>query len=606
MYLDSEGVKARNVLGYKIVMLQIGNGLENWAIDTTCIDISTIIKYLESKRLRKVGHNIKFDYQILKVTHNIQMENIYDTMVAEYVLYTGIKQPKGFYSLEKTLLRYYDGVNPYGDQLNLFRPWTPKSTRTEMSPGQFSAAQLWYGIADIESLAIIYKRQIENLRKHKLLKTALFEMKFTLVIGDMELNGMPINTDRWLELDEWVQAEEAKALEVLNTAYPEVLNWNSHKQVGKLFKSLGIEIEIRDKKKSEETGEEIYKDSIQELIIKDQVTKFPIIGDYLRYKGLNKLRTTYGASFLKQINSVTGRIHSSFMQILVTGRTSSSKPNMQNIVSAKEDFPEGLWWRLAFQAPEDKTFIIADYTSQEMHVLADQAQDKNMLTALRNKDDLHSLTASKMYKVEVSKKVNAHLRPNGKKLNFTIPYGGGVTKIAHEFKMPVKQAQQLLDNYYAGYPSLKPHFDRVFAASMKNGYILVDRLGRKSYIGAYEEVKNLMKLAQLGAISKKQSKLLKSLTEQIRRDSQNYCIQGTSASIAKLAGIYMRQEFQRLSIDAKILLLIHDEWVVECYIQDSLRVKEVVEDCAKRAAAFFCRSIQIPAEGLITNKWNKD
>lgn len=141
---------------------------------------------------------------------------------------------------------------------------------------------------------------------------------------------MPINIDRWIELDEWAGEQLETSLLVLRELHPEVENWNSSKQVIKLFKSLGINTTTKDN-----------KDSVRELVIKDQ--DHPLIKLYLKYKQLAKLKSTYGINFLKYVSDITNRVHSNFHQILNTGRTSSTSPNLQNIITSSDDFKEGIW-----------------------------------------------------------------------------------------------------------------------------------------------------------------------------------------------------------------------------------------------------------------------
>lgn len=309
-------------------MLQIGDEHTQWIIDVRTVDIIPLKPFLESRKLLKVGHNIKYDYQVLK-NIGITIENVYDTMLGEQVRYTGLKQAKGFYTLEETLERYTNRT-PYNDQLSLFAPWIPKSRRSLVgSMEQFDYAAVYYGATDVESTSLVYSLQKQYLIESDLHRVHRLENKFCLVVGDMELNGIHLDVDRWLELEEWAIEKRDNILEELHSEYPEVENWNSHIQVKKLFKSLGISVVSKD-----------GKESIQELVIKDQ--EHPIIDKYLSYKGFSKLVSTYGVKFLKHL-SPDDRIRSNFMQILVTGRTSSTSPNMQNIVSEKSDFPEGKW-----------------------------------------------------------------------------------------------------------------------------------------------------------------------------------------------------------------------------------------------------------------------
>ena len=236
-------------------------------------------------------------------------------MVAEYVLNTGRTTAKGFYSLEKTHIRYF-GTNPYGDQLSFFDPYIPKSTRSKFGSTSFSEAEIFYGATDIITTHKVYEKQLQALADNDLLRVAKLENKFTLCLGDMELEGMPLDVDRWLELDEWSATKRDEALSKLTTEFTEVKNWNSAQQVTKLFKSLGIHTTVKDIPKSEKLGEDVLKDSVQELVISEQAVDYPVITDYLKYKGLAKLNSTYGVKFLKHVSPITNRIHTSFIQVL--------------------------------------------------------------------------------------------------------------------------------------------------------------------------------------------------------------------------------------------------------------------------------------------------
>lgn len=181
------------------------------------------------------------------------------------------------------------------------------------------------------------------------------ENEFVLVLGDCELNGIPINKQKWCDLAIWSSNKADEELANLRTLYPDITNWNSSVQVKKLFKSIGIPISKSVK------GE--TKDTVASTAIIRYKDQFDIITPYLRYKGFAKLSSTYGVKFLQHVNTHTNRIHSSFIQNVNTGRTASSAPNLQNIKAAKPDFPEGVWWREAFECDEGNVFIISDYSS---------------------------------------------------------------------------------------------------------------------------------------------------------------------------------------------------------------------------------------------------
>lgn len=587
----------------KVLMFQIGDERDQWIIDCRDYGIGTLKSFLEGNKVMKIGHNIKYDYEVIKSYFNIELNNVWDTMLGEYLL-PNTDNSKGYYSLENAHLRYFN-TNPYGNQLSLFDPYIPKQRRNEISKKtheEFSIGEIFYGATDIITTSKVYARQYQRLLEEELLETMNLEREFVLVLGDMELAGMPIDIPRWLELAQWSRNKLEETESSLRSSYPEIENWNSSKQVGTLFKEIGVPISIIDKEKSKD--EIVYKDSVQEIVIKEHSDKFPIVKDYLTYKRFQKLSSTYGEKFLQYVSPSTGRIHSSFHQILNTGRTSSTSPNLQNVVSEKVDFPEGKWWREAFKAEKGNTFIICDYSSQELHIVADKAQDKEMLRILGEKGDLHKAAAAALYDKK-EEDVTPAERKQGKITNFAIVYGGGDDKIAEFFKIPKSKAKIMRLNYFKRFPHLLEFQNKSYAYALQNGHILIDQLGRKFYIKEHAELLELKKMSEDPNCHPAIRKRYLKLSGKIFRDSANYPIQGTAASMSKFAGVLMRKEMQKEPDLFKILLLIHDEWVVECEAVNAERVKTIVESCMLKAAKAFCKSVQVPADAIISPKWLK-
>lgn len=479
-----------DILDHEIVMLQISTLHNQWVLDVRNKELLDYIKpFLQSNKLLKVGHNIKFDYIVLR-NENIILENIYDTMIIEQVLNTGYSKPVGFYSLEQTFERY-EGYSPYSNQLDLFKPIISKSIRSKIGEKEiFELPDILYGAEDAKSVLNIYLKQAPIIEQNKMRKLMLLENEFVLVLGDMEYNGMPINIDKWIDLNEWAKVEISKVLEKLQAEVPEVENWNSAKQVTKAFKILGINTKTRDKK----TG--LLKDSVNETVIKEQAINFPIIDIYLKYKGLQKIESSYGVKFLKNVSPITGRIHTSFIQILSTGRTASTSPNMQNIITGSKEFPEGIWWREAFQPKKGNKFVIADFNSQEVRVCADKSKDAVMLDALRHGKDLHKLSAAALYNKPVEEITDTE-RKNGKIARFAIMYGAGGSNLAKTFGVPRKLGETMINGFYKMHPAIKKMQDNSFKFALKNGYISIDSFGRRSYVETHPRIKILERVKHL-------------------------------------------------------------------------------------------------------------
>mgnify|MGYP001560667369 FL=1 len=399
---------------------------------------------------------------------------------------------------------------------------------------------------------LIRKRQRKLLTKDSLHTCVELENMYLPVLAFIELGGIGFNEEKWVD--------NTEKYEVLHMEYEAKLkaihdiNWNSNKQTGQVLKDMGVPTAIIDKAKSAD-GVKVFKETVGALHIKKFENKWPIIKDYLEYKQLKKLGTSYGLKFLKHIHPVTGRIHSDYYQILNTGRISSNNPNMQNIPN--EEKREG--FRKCFIPSKKKTFVIADYSSQEKRVLALFANEQVMIDFFLNGDgDMHSLTARRMYNVPVrpitkdkngiilDKGENPHLRQIGKITGFTMDYGGGPNKIADTFQIPLKEAENIDRMYKAAYPGLPPYFAKLHNFVRKNGYVLHDSYtNRRTYIYEFEEfIKlenfiNKFKAAGWSSfIPKKVWSRYFILKGMMERDSQNYPIQGSSASMTKLAAVY--------------------------------------------------------------------
>lgn len=588
---EASGNFNHGVFGMNMIMLQIGNEHTQFVIDTRYYDISFINKVLESNAYLKIGHNIKFDTNLLRNSIGAVMNNVFDTMVSERVLTLGSSES---YSLSAVVMKRL-GINIDSNQLNLFLPYVSKKIRNTFSSTEdFTAAQIIYGALDVEMTHRLYKEQIMQLKLQGLSKFAKVQNDFVLVVAEMEYNGIPINTTKWMNL--YNKNKEALSVIEAKLAEYESINWNSSKQVIKVFKKHNIPTNIIDKKKSKDTT--IYKDSVQALHIKKYSDEYPLVKLYLEYKELIKSTTSYGVKFLDNINPFTNRIHTNIIQLLNTSRTASTSPNMQQIPRS-EDF------RSCIES-KDGVFIIADYSSQEIHITADKTKDPLMLDILRNGGDMHKAAGAALYNISESEVTKAQ-RQNGKTTNFLIIYGGGASKLAESFGVQLKKAKEMLASYHERFCKIEPFQNAVFNHAIKHGYIPIDRFGAKYYIQEYPKLLSLKsKVNRLGDnCPLKIVNAYNTLISEIKRKCGNYPIQGEAATMAKLAGIYLLQYLRKNPNKFKILLLIHDEWLIETTKENSEEVKRIVEQSMILASKQLCKLLEIKAEAVIAKSWIK-
>ena len=353
----------------KVVMLQLGTTDFQVIIDTREVDPTPLLKSLMSKTL--IGHNVKYDWEVIYLNYGLKMEKVYDTMLACQIKENGVPIKRGWFTLEGCAKRYIDPW-AYSTQTYIGEPFVTKKVRDgfHKHQGDFSNEQILYGAKDVYYAYALYKKLGTN-------KVTDLENSFLIACAEMELCGMPIDPLEWEEIylknKELEQAHLARLKEIHN------INWNSPTQIKPIFKALGFDLSSVDK----ETGE--LKDTIGAKVI-EKYRSNELINTYLEWKRLAKMCSTYGLTFLKHVSPVTQRIHTSIHQLKDTGRTSSTDPNLQNI---KRDGP----FRAAFKCPEGYVFVGADYSSQEVRVLAELSNDEKMIGALNSGGDFHLQTA---------------------------------------------------------------------------------------------------------------------------------------------------------------------------------------------------------------------
>ena len=406
----------------KMFMLQLGDEKDQYIIDCSTVDVIPLKEVLETKRI--IGQNLKFDLKFL-FKQGIYPRKIWDTFVIEKVLYCGIPTIKA--SLSALCARYL------GYELD-------KSARATITNAQLTTKSITYGAKDIICLPGIKAAQILALSKKDLHGAANLENRFTPCLAYIEFCGFKLDEAKWKVkmaqdliqltqtenvLNNWVmQKGMHKYIQQQLDMFQPVdcsLNWASSKQVISIFEDLGINCTI------EEKG--IFKKSVEANVISKQGVNFDIIPLYLAYKKADKVVSTYGLSFLNQINYVTGRIHTSFKQVLDTGRISSGgkdKATGENYVNF-QNIPADPNTRSCFVAEPGNTLIISDYAGQEQIVLANKSLDTNILKFYdEGLGDMHAFVASKMYPeldgltLEVIKSKHKDKRQNAKAAGFAI------------------------------------------------------------------------------------------------------------------------------------------------------------------------------------------
>jgi len=622
----------------KVVMLQIGDYENQFVIDTRNQDVVIIKDLFENDRIIKIGHNIKFDYKMMRSNFGIILNRLYDTMIAEIVLDCGHKYTKkntnkdnkdlNFINLFLTEDADIEKIYKikYGLK-NLVLKYSNitlnKNIRNQFlyHNQPFTKQQIEYGANDIKYLFPIRKQQLLRALELKLSSCINLENKFISVLADMEYEGILLDIEKWKNftkinkldlitkkkvLDDYVTNNPkllkcgAPQLNLFDDTKQYFINWGSSKQVIKVLKMLGVDTTIKERK----TGK--IKDTCEEKHIKKYAKKYDFIPIYLDYKEKEKLVNTYGDNILKLVNPKTGRLHSDFFQILITGRCASNRPNLQNI-------PKNTETRRNFVAKKGYKLIIADYSAQEPKITADKCQDPALIDFFKKGDgDIHSFVASKMFSIIHDKEVvvtkvndNKNLRPKGKTMGLGMDYGRSAYTIKDELGVPQEEAQKFIDAYWASFPTKRAYFDKTIAAAIDRGYIIADDVvKRRIALPKYDRFIELAGRSLYNLSAQERSEYFH-LKGNIERDIQNYPSQSTAASMTKYAAILIRNKIiaEGFFDDMWLVNLIHDEAVLEC--EESLVEfgKEILETSMITAGKLFCKSIPMVVNPIVADYW---
>ncbi len=385
-----------------IVMFQIGTIDRQYIIDHRYYQIGKLKELLTDKSIQKVGHNLKFEYKHILHNYNIRINNIYDTQIVEQILYCGLEDVD--FGLKDLIERY----------LNLKIDKETRLQFLKIKDKPFTKEQMFYGAKDILYPLQIKELQEKEIEIKELKNTVNLEMEFISVLGDVEYKGMYFDKNAWLDIYNkkvpLLKAQQRKLNSFVEDKYfntkfvsnqldlfsPRGCNieWSSSKQTVEFFRYLEAcpQEFSKQTKKLEYTVNATLLLSSLNTINKDKPDFIKdFIKDYILYKELEQATTTFGEKFFKYINPITKRIHSDYWQILATGRISSKNPNLQNIPSEVE-------YRKCFTCPINSKIVNADYSGQEQIVLANKANEPNLIEFYNSgQDDMHSYIASKIW-----------------------------------------------------------------------------------------------------------------------------------------------------------------------------------------------------------------
>ena len=481
--------------------------------------------FFENKSISKISNDLKNDIKILCKKNIKILGNIFDIKLAHYLINPDIS---------------HDLISISNNYLNI-------SVRKKLK-------ELFnYEISTLAfRLKPLLKKDLETYKQLKLYNE--IEIPLLKTLAEMEIEGINLDVKFLKQLSRKTAGELEKITKKIFELSGEEFNISSPKQLGEI---LFDKMKISSKPKKTKTGQ--Y--STSEEVLTELATKNEVVKLVLDFRSISKLLNTYIDSLPKQLHKTTNRIHTEYVQTVAsTGRLSSINPNLQNIPIRT---PRGKEIRKAFIAKNKDYFLMAaDYSQIELRIIASLSDEQNMITAFKNKEDIHSSTAAAVFNVPISK-VTKEQRSNAKVVNFGIIYGVSAFGLSNQTELNRKESKELIDRYFEKYPMLKKYMNDQISFARSNGFVETI-LGRRRYL------KNI----------NSQNSVVRSAAE---RNAINAPIQGSAADIIKIAMINIQKELSSKNLKSKMLLQVHDELVFDVFKPELNEIIELTKNQMEQA-----------------------
>ncbi|MES2673242.1 MAG: DNA polymerase I [Pseudomonadota bacterium] len=518
---------------------------------------------LEDQNRRKIGQNLKYDRSVL-LNHGIHLKGIaFDTMLESYVLNSIASR----HNMDALALKYLDYTTVSFEDL------AGKGAK-QLSFNQLEIATAGhYAAEDADITLRLHQYFWPQLQQLAGLKSVFEELEIPLVsvLSNIERNGALVDAkllgQHSVELGERLIQIERSAYELAGQEF----NLSSPKQLGAiLFDQQKLPVIKKTPTGAPSTAEDV----LQELAL-----DYPLPKILMEYRGLAKLKSTYTDKLPQMINPRTGRIHTSYHQaVAATGRLSSQDPNLQNIPIKTA---EGRRIRQAFIAPNGYKLVAADYSQIELRIMAHLSEDEGLLSAFAKGLDVHRATAAEVFGVELTAVTN-EMRRSAKAINFGLIYGMSAFGLAKQLHIGRNDAQQYIDRYFERYPGVQRYMNEIRSRAHEQGYVET-LFGRRLYL---PDINAKNKNLQMGA----------------ERTAINAPMQGSAADIIKKAMIIADEWLSSSGLDAKIIMQVHDELVLEVA---EAHVEEVCGGLIARMAAAASLKVPLLVEFGVGNNWDE-
>tara|TARA_B100000795_G_C22804453_1_gene443931 strand:+ start:1977 stop:4820 length:2844 start_codon:yes stop_codon:yes gene_type:complete len=514
-----------------------------------------------NEKTEKIAQNLKYDINILK-RYGVEVKgNLFDTMLAHYLLEPDMKHGMDF--LAETYLNY--------------RPISIEALIGKKGKNQLNMRDVDlktvtdYATEDADitwQLKALFSSRLETKKVKDLFYN--IEMPLVSVLSNMECSGITLNSETLNEFSKELEVDiEALEKSVLDQAGKE-FNVGSPKQLGEV---LFDELKIDEKAKKTKSGQ--Y--STSEETLQKLAGKHPIIDDILTFRQLKKLKSTYVDALPLLVNERTGKIHTTYSQaVAATGRLSSVNPNLQNIPIKTE---KGREVRKAFIPSEGNELYAADYSQVELRLMAEMSKDENMVAAFQANHDIHSATAARVFGVKMDE-VTREMRGKAKMVNFGIIYGISAFGLSQRLNIKRKEAKALIDEYFKNYPGVKRFMEDSVDNAKEVGY-----------------VQTIMKRKRFLKDINSSNAIVRGYAE---RNAINAPIQGSAADVIKIAMINIDRAMKEQNLKSKMILQVHDELVFDVVPEEKAIIPALVKDKMENAVQTV---VPLTIEGAFGKTW---
>ena len=568
--VDTEGTSLSPFDG-KITLFQIGLPNKAYVFDNRSdteysdFNIELFKPILEDKSKLKILQNAVYDMKMIKWNHGFYIENIYDTMLVEQLLTLGL-YPIGLmfkYSSLKSILKRRLSLDMEKEPRNSFSEYNQK----------FKPFQLEYAAKDVTVLRLIRDLQLEEIKQHCFEDVCRLEFEFTKPMCEMELNGIIFDVDRQRDILEDVKKDAV----IYGKEVVKYLNETVAQKTLFGVSLINIDSNIQLKKALNKYGLAVPDTQFGTL---EKYKGVPVIDALLDYRKAQKFLSTYGESLIAKINPLTGRLHTAFTQMVRTGRMSSSNPNLQNI-------PKKQKYRTCFITKFGYTLITSDMSGAELRILGNLSKDKIFIECYANGIDLHTRTAAEVNDIPLEQ-VRKDARSAAKAINFGLCYGLSKFGLSKRLNISEKEADEMITKYFTRYSGVKKYLD----AAAKNAV-------RNRFSSTISGRKRFYKMPDWDDPDRK------FIVGGIERAAKNAGIQGSNADTIKQAMILLVDRLEKSGYDARLVLTVHDEVVVEVKDEQVSEVKEIVSQSLVDGFGRYFSTIPMEADSLVGPCWLK-